>query len=165
MLSSNRFGGGTAAGPRVQIGPASGTEAGTVLTTQEKVALHCQRQLLPHHIGEIHRLRPLGEGVIIGIVGRVGIGGKDRRVHIHIDLAQHLGQASAAVTPHHSMDVPAPEVLPISGGLQLPPHSHWSDQREVQSGERRIVGCELAISPDRPPLEVPDIHSQHSRLN
>jgi hypothetical protein len=165
MLSSNRFGGGTAAGPRVQIGPASGTEAGTVFTTQEKVALHRQRQLLPHHISEIYRLGPLGQGVGIGIVGSVRIGGEDRRVDVDIDLAQHLGQAPAAITSDHGMNMPAPEVLPVSGGLQLPPHSHRSDQREVQSGKRRIVGRELAVRPDRPSLELPDIHSQHSRLS
>jgi hypothetical protein len=107
----------------------------------------------------------LGQRVGIGIVGGVRIGGEDRRVDVDIDLAQHLGQASAAIPPDHGMNVPAPEVFPVSGGLQPPPHSHRSDQREVQSGERRIVGCELAIRPDRPPLELPDIHSQHSRLN
>jgi len=165
MVSSNRFGGGAAAGPRVQIGPASGTEAGTILTTEKQVAWDCEGQFLPHHIGEIDGLRLLRERIVIGIVSRVGISGEDGRVHVDIDLVQHLGQAAAAVTPHHRMDVAPPEVLAFSRGLQPPPHCYRSNQREVQAGERRIVRCELAVGPDRPPLELPDIHSQHSRLN
>ncbi len=165
MGSSNRFGGGAATGPRVQIGPASGTEAGTIVTTEKQMALHRQGQLFSHHIGEVDSLRLLREGVVIGILGRVGIAGEDRRIHVDINLAQHLGQAAAAVPPDHGMNVPAPEVLSPSRGLQLPPYGYRSDQREVQAGERRIVWRELAVGPDRPPLELPDIHSQHSRLN
>jgi hypothetical protein len=165
IVSSNRFGGGTATGPRIQVGPASGTEAGTILTTEQQVAWHCQGQLLPDYIGEIDGLRLLRQGVVIGIVSRIGISGEDRRIHVDVYLTQHLGEAPAAFTPYDRVDVAAPEVLPFSRGLQLPPHSHRSHQREVQAGECRIVGCELAIGPDRPPLELPDIHSQHSRLN
>jgi hypothetical protein len=58
-----------------------------------------------------------------------------------------------------------PEIFAITRGLQLPPYSHRSYQIEVEVGEGRIVRGELAVGPDRPPLEVPDIHSQHSRLN
>jgi hypothetical protein len=129
------------------------------------MALHGEGQLFPHYIGEIDRFRLLGQRVVIGIVGGIGVGRKDRRVYVDIDLAQHLGQAATAVTSHYGVNVPAPEVLPISRGLQLPPNRHRSHQLQVEVRKGRIVRGELAVGPDRPSLEVPDIHSQHSRLN
>ena len=103
-------------------------------------------------------------GIEIGIVGRVGIGGEHRRGHLDVHLVQHLGQAAAALAPHHPMHAAAPEVLAVARGLQLAVDRHRAGEAQVQPLERRIVGIEPPVGPDGAALQVPDVHSQHSRL-
>ena len=62
------------------------------------------------------------------------------------------------------MEVAAPEVLALTGGLELAVHHHRSHQLEPQALEGRIVGPELALGPNGASLKVPDIHAQHSPL-
>ena len=77
---------------------------------------------------------------------------------------QHLGQAAAALAPHRAVDVPAPQVLALPRRLQLALHLHRPVQLEVETLERGIAGLELTDRLDRAALQVPDVHSQHSRL-
>ena len=65
---------------------------------------------------------------------------------------------------HHPVEAAAPQVLPTAAGLYLPFHRYRTDEIQIQPFKCRIVGLKLTLRPDRSPLEVPDVHSQHSRL-
>ena len=67
---------------------------------------------------------PLGQGIEIGIVGRLGIGAEDRGIHVDVHLVQHLGETAAALAPHDAVQLPPPQVFPGAGGLQLPRDRH-----------------------------------------
>ena len=166
MMSSDRFGGSvTGARPRVEIGPAAGAEAGAVFPAEQQVGLGGEGQLLPHHLADVHGRRPIGERIEVGIVYRVRIGAEDRGIHRDVHLVEHLGQATAALAAHYAVEITPPEVLAFAGGLQLTTHHHRSYQIEPQAFERQIVGRKLPLGPDGTPLEVPDIHAQHSPLS
>ncbi len=153
MISSNRFGGGvTSAWPRVQIRPAPGTEPGAVLTAESEVGLGAgQGQLFAHHIGNIHRPRPLRQWVRLGIVRGIGIAAKDGRWYVYIELGDNLGQASAAGGAEHPLQTAPPEILAIAGSLQLTLDPDRPHQIQPQILERRMVRLQLSIRPDRTP--------------
>jgi hypothetical protein len=163
-MSSDGFGGVACAGPRIQIGSAAGAEAGTVLTTEQQCRLSRERHFLTHHVGHVDRDGALGQRVEVRIVGRLGVGRKDRRVYVDVHRLTHLGETPSALTPHHAVDVPAPEVFTIARGLELTPDRHRTFKIEPQPLKRRIAGLELADGLDGTPLQVPNVHSQHSRL-
>ena len=60
-----------------------------------------QGELLAHHRAHIHRRGPLRERVEIGMVGGLGIGAEHGRVHIHVHLVQHVGEAPPALAADH----------------------------------------------------------------
>src|SRR5215216_616519 len=62
------------------------------------------------------------------------------------------------------MHAAAPEVLAVARGLQLAIDRHRTGEAEIQPFERGIVGVEPPVGPDGATLQVPDVHSQHSRL-
>jgi hypothetical protein len=165
MVSSDRFGGGvTGARSRVQVGPALGAESGTILTAEQEVRRTGEGQLLSDYGSDIHRVGPLGKWIEIRIVGRLGIGAEHGGVHVHIHIVEHLREAPPALAVDDGVNVPTPEVLAVTSGLQLAIHLHRPCQVEVQPLERRIAGRELADGPHGTSVEVPDVDSQHSRL-
>ena len=166
MISSDRFGGrGTTAGSRVEIGSAGETEPGTIFPTQQQASRHSERKLLPYDVPDIDVRRPLQQRVEVGIIGRVGVGAEHRRIDIDIDGGPHVSQAAAALPVHGSVHMPAPEILSRPSRLQLPRHRHRPSQVQIQSFECGIVRPEIPHRTYRAPLKVPDINSQHSRLN
>ena len=153
----------TGARARVQVRPARGAESGTVFPTQQQVGLRGECELLAHHFGDVYAGGPLGERIEIGIVGGVGIGGEHRGGHVDVHVVQHLGQAAAALPPDDAMDAPPPEVLSVAGGLQLAGDRHRSTRPSSSPSNAGSSGSS-PLGPDGPSLEVPDVHSQHSRL-
>ena len=120
MMSSDGFGGGsTGAGPRIQIGSAAGAESGTVLSAQQQVALAGQRYLLANDVTHLHRGGPLGQGIEVGVVGRLGVGREDRGIHLDLDRLADFREAPAALAPHDAVDVTPPQVLAIARSLEL----------------------------------------------
>lgn len=165
MRSSNGFGGGaTGAGPRVQVCPTAAAESGTIVPAQEKVSRSRQRQLLPDHRGHIDTGGAGRERVIVGVVGRVGIGREDRRAYLDVDFFQDLGEAAAAFAAHHAVQTPAPEVLALGRGLELTVYRDAADQIEPEPLKGGIVRAEHPIRPHGTALQVPNVHSQHSLL-
>jgi hypothetical protein len=165
MMSSNGFGGGTTgAGPRVQVRPTSGTESSTVFATEEQLGLDGQRELFTDRVDHVDVGRPLGQRVELRIVRRLGVGAENGRINLEVDLVEDLGEAPPALTPHHRVHVPSPQVGAIAGGLQLTPHRHRPGQAELQTLQNGVVGLEHSIRPHGTPLEFPNVHSQHSRL-
>ena len=123
-----------------------------------------ERELLAHHRAHVHRRGPLGQRVEIGIVGGFRIGAEHRGLHLDFHFVGHLGKTAPAFAPNHPMEIASPEVLSIAGCLQLTLHRHRTHQIQPQALERRILRRELAHGPDGPPLEVPNVHAQHSPL-
>jgi hypothetical protein len=165
MMSSNRFGGGaTGARPRVQVGPAAGAKACTVVPAEQQVGLGREGKLLAHDKPHIHGGRAIGEEIEIGVVHRVGIGAEHGRVHRHVHLVEHLRQAAAALAADHAVEIASPQVFSYTGGLKLPMYHHRSHQIEPQALEGRIVRRKLSLGANGASLEVPDIHAQHSPL-
>jgi hypothetical protein len=166
MMSSTRFGGSvTGARPRVQIGPAAGAKAGAIVPAEQQMGMGGEGQLFPNHRTDVHGGGPIGKKIEVGVVHRVRIGAEDRSTHRHVNLAEHLGQAAAALAADHTMEITPPEVLALTGGLKLTLHYHRSRQVQPQPVEGRIVGLELAVGPNGTALKVPDIHAQHSPLS
>jgi len=123
-----------------------------------------ERQLLAYHRAQVHRRAPLRQRIEIRIVGGLGVVTEDRGVHRDVHLVDDLGEAAPALASNDAVKIASPEVLPIAGGLQLPLHRHRTHQVQPQPLERRILRRELAYGPDGPPLEVPNVHAQHSPL-
>ena len=121
-------------------------------------------ELLAHHRSHIHRRGPLGQRIEIRIVGGFRIVAEHRRVHGDVHLVDHLGEAAPALASNDAVKIASPEVLPLAGGLQLAVHCHRPHQVQSQPFERWILRRELAHGPDGPPLEVPNVHAQHSPL-
>jgi len=165
MRSSNGFGGGaTGAGPRVEICPAAGAESGTVVPAEQEVRRRRKRQLFPNHHREIDGAGPGRQRVEVRVVRRLGIGRKHRRADVGVNLVQDLGEAAAALTAHHGVDGSTPEVLAFAGGLELTVYQDVSDQIEAESLKGGVVGLEFACCLNGTALQVPNVHSQHSRL-
>lgn len=165
MVSSDWFGGCAAgAGSRVQVGPARGAEAGTLIAAEEQASRSGESQLFPYHRPEVHRTGPFGKRIEIRIVRRLGIGAEHDGVDLEVQLVQDLGETAAAFASDGSVNVPPPEVFAFAGGLQLPLYLHRPRQVELQPREGGITGRKLADGPHGAPVEVPDIDSQHSRL-
>ena len=104
------------------------------------MGLSGEGQLLPNYRADVHGGGPLGEEIEVGVVHRVRIGAEHRGIHRHVHLVEHLDQAAAALAADHAMEIAPPEILALTGGLQLTTHYHWSYQVEPQPLEGRIVG-------------------------
>jgi hypothetical protein len=166
MISSDRFGGrGTTAGSRVQIGSTGETEPGTGISAEQQAGGSRKRQLLSYHIPHIDVRGPFQQGVEVGIVGRFRIGAEHGCIDVDVDLGPYISQAPPAFALHGSVDVPAPEILPFARGLQLPCHGDRAYQIQVQPFKGGVVGPKLPHRSNRAPLKLPEVHSQHSRLN
>ena len=123
-----------------------------------------ERELLAYHRANVHRRGPLGQRIEIRIVGGFRVDAEHRGVHLDFHFVDHLGETAPAGASNHSVEIASPQVLSIAGRLQLALHCHRTDQVQSQSIERRILRRELAHGPDGPPLEVPNVHAQHSPL-
>ena len=166
MISSDRFGGrGTTAGSRVQIGSTGETEPGTGIAAEQEAGWSSQGQLLSHDVPHIDVRCPFQQRVEVGIICRIGIGAEHGCVDVNVDIGPYISQAPPALALHGSVDVPAPEILPCPGGLQLPRYRNRAHQIEVQPLKGGVVGPKLPHRPHRAALKVPDVHTQHSRLN
>ena len=166
MISSGRLGGrGTTAGSRVQIGSTAQAEPRTIFSAEQQSGRSRQGQLLPHDVTNIDVRRALQEGVEIGVVSRLGIGAEDSSVDFDIYISLDVGQTAATLTLHGSVQLSPPEVLPVAGRLQLPGYRYWPLKVQVQAFECRIVGSKLPYRAHRAALKIPDVNSQHSRLN
>lgn len=123
-----------------------------------------EREFLAHHCSQVHRRGPLGQRIEIGVVGSFRVGAEHRGVHLHVHFIDHLGETAPALAPNDAVEIASPEVLSIAGRLQLALHRHRTYQVQPQPFEGRILGRELALGPDGPPLKVPNVHAQHSAL-
>jgi hypothetical protein len=165
MMSSDGFGGGAAgARPRVQICSATRAESGTVVPAQQKVTRYCQRQLFADHWRDIDARRPGRQRVKVGIVSGLGVTGEHRRRDVNVHFLEDLAQAPAALAAHHRVNASSPEVLSLAGRLKLAIDEDITHDIEIESLEGRIVSSELPFGTDGTALQVPNIHSQHSRL-
>ena len=81
-----------------------------------------------------------------------------------VSYASALSASGDTLEVERPVHVPPPEVFIASGGLQLAAHRDRPLQPQRQPLERGVVRVELRVGPNRPPLEIPDVHSQHSRL-
>ena len=166
MISSDRFGGrGTTAGSRVQIGSAIETESGTRIPAEQQAGWSREDQLLSDHVPHIDVRCPFQQRVEVRIVRGLRIGAEDRSVYLDINVGTYIGQASPALALHGTLDPAPPEILSCPGGMQLTSYRNRTYQIEVQPVEGRIVGPKLPHRPHGATLKVPDVHSQHSRLN
>ena len=123
-----------------------------------------ERELLAHHRSHVHRRGPLGQRIEIRIVDCRRVGAEHRGVHRDVHFVDYLDEAAPALAPNDAVKIASPEVLPVAGGLQLTLHCHRTHQVQSQPFERRILRRELAYGPDGPPVEVPNVHAQHSPL-
>ena len=121
-------------------------------------------EFLTHHRSHVHRRGPLSQWIEIRILGGLRIGAEHRGVHRDVQLVDHLDEAAPALAPYDAVKIASPEVLSIAGGLQLALHGHRTHQIQSQPFERRILRREFAHGPDGPPVEVPNVHAQHSPL-
>jgi hypothetical protein len=166
MMSSNRFGGrGTTAGSRVQIGSAGQAESGTIFPAQEEPRGSCQGELLSDHIADVHMGRAGEQRIEVRIIRRLGVAAEHGRIHIDVYLGADIGQATPAFSLHDRLYGSPPEVLTIAGCLKLAFDRHRAHQVQIQAFKCGVVGLKLTDRPHGAPLEVPDVHSQHSRLN
>jgi hypothetical protein len=166
IRSSNRFGGcGTFADSRVQVCSTGSTEAGTVFPAEQQPGGHGQRQLLPGYISYVDMRSTLEQRVRIGIVGRVRIRAEDGRIHVDAQNRPDISEASPAVRLQGPAKRPTPQVLAWAGSLELTRDRYGAHEVKIQTFERRIVRLQLTNSLDGPPLQVPYVHSEHSRLN
>src|SRR5215213_1158058 len=165
MVSSNRFGGQRAgARPRVQVCPTLGAESRTVITAEQERGLRRQRELLTDDLGEVDVGGALRQRVKSGILGGLGIGGEHRGGHVDIHFIQYFGQAAAALAPHDAMNPAAPEVFSVARHLELAVDRDRASEAEPQALEHLVVGIEPSVGPHGTALEIPNVHSQHSRL-
>ncbi len=123
-----------------------------------------ERELLAHHRSHVHRRGPLRQRIEIRIVGGFRVGAEHRGIHLDFYFVRHLGETAPALASNHAVEITSPEVFSIAGGLQLALYRHRTHQVQSQPFERRILGRELAYGPDGPPMEIPNIHAQHSPL-
>jgi hypothetical protein len=165
ISSSNWFGGrGAFTRSRVQVSSTRQTETGTVFPTEQQASWSRQGQLLPCYIPDVDVRGAFEQGVEVRIVRGLGIGCEDRGVHLNVDFGADIGQATATFTLHEATKAAPPQIFPMASGLQLPRYRYRTNQVQIQPFKCRIVGLKLSHRPDRSPLKVPDVHSQHSRL-
>lgn len=166
IRSSNRFGGlGTVARSRVKVRSAVQAETGTVFPAEQQTSRSRQGQLFPCYVPDVDMRRALEQGVKVGIVSGFGIGAEDRGVHIDVNVGADFGQAAPTLALQHAMKAAPPQVLTQPGGLQLPRYRYRPNQVQIQPIECGIIRLKLPHRANRSPLKVPDVHSQHSRLN
>jgi hypothetical protein len=108
--------------------------------------------------------RPFEQRIKIGVVSGLGIGAEYRGVDIDVYVGPNIGQAAPAFALHGSMHVPAPQILPTTGGLQLPCYRYRPGQGQIEALEGGIIGPKLTNRSYRTPLKVPNVNPQHSRL-
>lgn len=77
---------------------------------------------------------------------------------------EHLAKAPPALAAHDRMQATAPEKPVLARGLKLTRDRDSADQVEPESLEGGIVGPKVPIRSHGTVLQVPNIHSQHSRL-
>ena len=164
-MSSDGFGGGaTGARPRVQVCSATRAETGTIVPAQQKVTRYCQRQLLADHWRDIDARRPGRQRVEVRIVSRLGVTREHRRGDVNVYFLKDLTQAAPALAAHDRVNASSPEVLSLGGCLKLAIDEDITHDIEVESLEGRIAPSERPFGTDGTALQVPNIHSQHSRL-
>jgi hypothetical protein len=122
-------------------------------------------QLLAHDRSHVHRRGPLGQWIEIRIVGGLRVGAEDRGVHRNVHFVDHLGEAAPALAANDAVNIASPEVLAIASGLELALDPHRTHQVQSQPFKRRILWRELAYGLDGPPVEVSNVHAEHSPLN
>ena len=165
MISSDGFGGGAAgARPRVQVRPTTGTESGTIVPAQQELTRYRERKLFPNDRSDIDAGRSRRQWIEVGVVRGIGVIGKYGRADVEVDLLQHLGETPTTLTPYHSVEGPLPEILAFARGLEMTVNQDTPDQIEIESLERWIIRAERPFGTCGTPLQVPDIHSQHSLL-
>jgi hypothetical protein len=108
--------------------------------------------------------RTLEQGVRIGIVGGVWIGAENGRIHVDVQIGPDIFEATPAIRLQRTAQRPAPQVLTRAGGLKLTGDGHRADEVKIQPFERRIIWLQLTDSLDGTSLQVPYVHSEHSRL-
>ena len=106
----------------------------------------------------------LQQRIEIRIVRRFGIGAEDGGIHIDVHFGADVGKAATALALHLALELPPPQVLALVCRLKLPCYGNRADQVQIQALERGIVGLKLSHGPDRAPLKIPYVYSQHSRL-
>jgi hypothetical protein len=166
MISSNRFGGrGTTAESRVQVGSAAQAESGTILPAKQQPGGSGQGQLFPHHIPDIDVGGALEQGIKVGIIRGLRVRAEDGGIYVDVHLRPDIRQATPTLALHLTMHAAPPQVITIPRSLQLPCDRDGPNQMQLQTFESGIVGPKLPHGPDRASLKVPDVNSQHSRLN
>jgi len=164
-MSSDGFGGGAAdARPRVQICAATRAETGTIVPAQQKVTRYRQRQLFADHWRDIDARRPGRQRVKVGVVSGFGVTREHGRRDVNVHFLEDFAQAPATLAAHDRVNAPSPEVLPLAGRLKLAIDKDITHDTEIESLEGRIASSELPFGTDGTALQVPNIHSQHSRL-
>jgi hypothetical protein len=106
----------------------------------------------------------LEQRVRIGIVCGVRIRAEDRGIHIDIQDRANLSQAPPAIGLQSAAQRPTPQVLAGAGSLELAGDRYRAHKVKIQPFERRVIRLQLANSLDGTSLQVPYVHSEHSRL-
>ncbi len=105
--------------------------------------------------------RPGSQRIDTGIVGGVGVGAEEH-VDRGGDRKDHLGETAPTGAACFTGHLPPPEDVPLTGGLQPPAYRERSGERKFKPDKGFIVHRDLAYSLNGTPLEVPQIHHQHS---
>jgi len=108
--------------------------------------------------------RTLEHRVRVRIVRRLWIVGEEGGIHLDVQNGTNIGQTSATICLQSPPKGPTPEVFTRTRGLKLPVYQHRAYQVKIQPFERRIIGLQLTNSLDGSSLQVPYVHSEHSRL-
>jgi hypothetical protein len=109
--------------------------------------------------------RALEYRVRVRIVRRIWIVGEERGIHLNVQNGTNISQTSSTVCLQGPAKGPAPQVFTGTRSLELSGYRHRTHKVKIQSFERRIIGLQLTNSLDGSSLEVPNVHSEHSRLN
>jgi hypothetical protein len=105
------------------------------------------------------------QGIEVRIIRGFGIGAEDGGRHLDVHCGADIRQTAPALTLHFSPQASAPEVFAVTGRLQLAVDRDGAHQMQIQTLESGVVGLQLPNCSHRASMKVPDIHSQHSRLN
>jgi hypothetical protein len=108
---------------------------------------------------------PFQQRVRIRIVGRVRIRAEDCRTHVDVEVGTDLAQTSATLGLQRTSQRSSPQVLARASGLELAGDGYRSYKVKIQPLECRVIRLQLANGLDGTSLQIPDVHSEHSRLN
>jgi hypothetical protein len=106
----------------------------------------------------------LEQRVRIGIVSRVRIRAENGRIHADVQDGSDIAQAPPTIRLQGTAQRPTPQVLARTGSLKLARDRYRSYQVKIQPFEGRIVRLQLTNSLDGTSLQIPYVHSEHSRL-